>query len=94
MTSVLTDAISKLTAYDTAYGHSDGCNMDSDVDCTPDYGCECNTDYEADPNGNHADSRDKGPVCIDIDECAVEAHNCDENATCTNNDGGFTCSYK
>ena len=79
---------------DTAYDHSDGCDMDSDVDCTPGYDCECNIGYEADPNGSHADSRDKGPVCIDIDECAVGTHNCDENATCTNNDGGFTCSYK
>ena len=79
---------------DTAYDHSDGCDMDSDVDCTPGYDCECNTGYEADPNGSHADSRDKGPVCVDIDECTVGTHNCNEHAKCHNNEGSFTCSCK
>ena len=79
---------------DTAYDHSDGCELDSDVNCTPGYDCECNTGYEPDPEGSHADSRDKGPVCIDIDECAVGTHNCNKHAKCHNNEGSFTCSCK
>ncbi|CAM4261537.1 FG-GAP-like repeat-containing protein [Corallococcus exiguus] len=31
-------------------------------------------------------------VCTDIDECAAGADNCNENATCTNIGGSFTCA--
>jgi cysteine-rich repeat protein len=31
-------------------------------------------------------------VCADVDECDLGTHDCDENATCTNADGGFTCA--
>ncbi|MCP3170034.1 FG-GAP-like repeat-containing protein [Myxococcus qinghaiensis] len=31
-------------------------------------------------------------VCTDIDECAAGTDNCDENATCTNIGGSFTCA--
>lgn len=27
----------------------------------------------------------------DIDECSLNTHNCHHNATCTDNDGSFTC---
>ena len=30
-------------------------------------------------------------TCIDIDECATSDNDCDVNATCTNNEGGYTC---
>ncbi|WP_328700921.1 FG-GAP-like repeat-containing protein [Corallococcus silvisoli] len=33
-------------------------------------------------------------VCTDIDECAAGTDNCDENATCTNIGGSFTCACK
>lgn len=29
---------------------------------------------------------------VDIDECDVLTDNCDNNAMCTNNIGGFTCT--
>jgi len=57
---------------DTAYDHSDGCELDSDVDCTPSYDCECYTGYEPDPVGSRADSHDKGPVC-GVDDVARRA---------------------
>ena len=31
---------------------------------------------------------------LDIDECINGLHNCDENANCSNNDGGFQCVCK
>ena len=77
---------------DTACDHSDGCNMDSDVYCSPGYDCECNTDNEADPNGIHADSNNKGPVCTNIDECAVGTHNGNKHAKCHINKDSSTCS--
>ncbi|HNZ03447.1 MAG TPA: EGF domain-containing protein [Myxococcota bacterium] len=30
-------------------------------------------------------------ACVDIDECATGADDCAENATCTNNDGAYSC---
>ena len=90
----------KAHCIDTAYDHSDNCLLDTDVDCTPGYDCECNVGYKADPNGEHADSRDKGPVCIDVNECTETdengnaLHNCNEHAKCHNNEGSFTCSCK
>jgi hypothetical protein len=30
--------------------------------------------------------------CINVDECATEADNCDVNATCTDTDGSFGCA--
>ena len=31
---------------------------------------------------------------LDIDECAVEIHNCDAKSDCTNINGSFTCTCK
>jgi hypothetical protein len=33
-------------------------------------------------------------LCTDIDECATNAHNCSENATCTDTEGSYNCSCK
>ena len=30
-------------------------------------------------------------IYLDIDECVTQAHNCDENGECVNNDGLFSC---
>jgi Calcium-binding EGF domain/EGF domain len=32
-----------------------------------------------------------GQQCVDVDECASNAHGCDTLTTCTNTDGSFTC---
>ncbi|KAB7506886.1 Multiple epidermal growth factor-like domains protein 8, partial [Armadillidium nasatum] len=31
-------------------------------------------------------------LCPDVDECMLDMHDCHENATCVNTDGGFNCS--
>ena len=33
-----------------------------------------------------------GKRCRDTDECKKDLHDCDENAICTNFDGGFSCA--
>ena len=43
--------------------------------------CECSVGFI----GN-------GVACKDVDECAVENHDCHSNASCSNIDGGFNCS--
>ena len=35
-----------------------------------------------------------GVTCNDIDECASNKDNCDNNADCLNNEGGFDCERK
>ena len=30
-------------------------------------------------------------IPIDVDECSLGTHSCDEHATCTNTKGSFTC---
>ena len=35
---------------------------------------------------------DRGTACVDVDECATGADDCDGNARCTNTDGGFECN--
>ena len=61
------------------------------------YDCNCNTGFEVDPAGVHVSPQFTGPVCVDINECGDEdagiapTHNCNENATCVNNVGSYTC---
>ena len=51
-------------------------------------------------NNMYTFSRDKGPVCIDVNECTETdengnaLHNCNEHAKYHNNEGSFTCSCK
>ena len=45
--------------------------------------CECNPGYRGD-----------GTECTDEDECEVGIHGCDDNATCTNATGSFSCACK
>lgn len=44
--------------------------------------CSCDDGFQKDGEGK----------CTDINECTVPSHNCNVNATCTNNDGGFSCA--
>ena len=53
------------------------------------YQCVCSSGYApsaTDPETNIVTE------CSDIDECVAKTHNCDSNATCNNNAGGYTCS--
>ena len=45
--------------------------------------CNCHDGYVNQP-GNALN-------CVDIDECISNLDNCDDNATCTNTEGGFDC---
>ena len=51
-------------------------------------------------NNMYTFSRDKGSVCIDVNECTDTdendnaLHNCNEHAKCHNNEGSLTCSCK
>ena len=49
--------------------------------CGDDNVCACNDGFTGD-----------GKTCADIDECADGTHDCDLNATCTNNAGSFVCA--
>lgn len=42
---------------------------------------ECNTGWEG-----------TGETCTDINECSTGKHDCHINATCTDNDGNFSCA--
>ena len=43
--------------------------------------CRCKNGYDRNQNG----------LCVDVDECSSRNDTCDENADCTNTDGGYTC---
>lgn len=43
--------------------------------------CFCSNGFQPAPGG-----------CADVDECALGTNNCDGNAQCINNSGGFTCT--
>jgi hypothetical protein len=49
---------------------------------------------QCDCGGNGCDPgfREQNGECVDIDECTAQTDNCDDNATCQNNEGGFSCS--
>ena len=40
----------------------------------------------------HAYCRSNVYSSLDIDECTINAHNCDENANCTDTEGSFQCT--
>ena len=70
-----------------------GCGGDANASCT-DQGtdsrtCTCGAGYSGTATLTDAQNF---AGCNDIDECTASTDNCDANATCTNVDGGFTCS--
>ena len=53
-----------------------------------------NSLYEySNSEGYRATMDENGLNCLDKNECIL-GHTCHKDATCTNNDGGFTCSCK
>eukprot|EP01088_Endostelium_zonatum_P002500 TRINITY_DN1307_c0_g1_i1.p1 TRINITY_DN1307_c0_g1~~TRINITY_DN1307_c0_g1_i1.p1 ORF type:complete len:912 (-),score=135.45 TRINITY_DN1307_c0_g1_i1:123-2756(-) len=49
------------------------------------YVCDCDPGFYR-PAGSQ--------VCIDIDECALDTHDCDRNARCINTEGSYRCVCK
>ena len=45
--------------------------------------CSCGTGYALGTDGRS---------CEDIDECLLQQDDCDDNAECTNTDGGYDCT--
>ena len=49
---------------------------------------------ECESNPCHPNVLIQSTFSIDIDECALDQDDCDENARCLNNFGNFTCECK
>ena len=85
---------------------SNVCHADATCDNTVgSYTCTCNTGYEDFDASAFSGSGDEGSGgsettssyftgsnCVNIDECTTGAHDCDVNASCTDNTGSYTCT--
>ena len=72
---------------------TDNCN--SHATCTNVAGsfiCECGIGYAGDGVTCECDVGFAGDPCTDVDECAVQSHNCNANAKCENTVGSFWCT--
>ncbi len=63
--------------------------MVADPDGAVDASADARTDAPACADGTAADDAGR---CVDVDECLRELDDCDENATCNNAQGTFTCT--
>ena len=74
-------------------------NCPENSSCSEESGCVCNSGYEFSEASDRKRKRrlsvvQETRICVDIDECANNSNNCDENATCTNTIGSYTCECK
>jgi len=86
---------------DECQGQGDGNNCSTNALCTNIPGgftCQCNDGYSGDGvncNGNHSflfyEFNISNNKSKDKNECETGDDNCDEQATCTNTEGSFTC---
>src|SRR5690606_9691938 len=60
-------------------GENASCVLDDDGAAL----CICPSGWSLDPTSQ---------ACVDIDECDLGTHDCDEHATCTNTEGSFECT--
>ena len=83
--------------------HQDACCENEDcVNTEGKYTCHCKDGWREGENFSTTNTTERcmynlNPLCVEVDECAEEIHNCStykgqENAICTNTIGGFQCT--